>query len=289
MIKLIVPVDFTDYSLNALKYALKMGEKLPSEITLIHCFPEIVEETDLGLPPGTPVADPHKLIKKKRDQEKQLLEKLKDNTEKNMTPEQKENIVINTRFEIGYAEDVLLQISEEIPPDVIVMGTKSKDETIKELLGSVTSDVVKKARVPVLTVPADSEIDLDKISNVLYVTDFSEIDYESLHKLIRLISPFRTIIYAIQFNTSKPDKWDREKLTEFRNYCADTYRNHTIKSDVLYGDDFLSELDAFIKEKDIDIIAMTRKKRNIISSLFHPSITRKILFHTNIPLLVFHA
>ncbi len=289
MIKLLVPVDFSDYSLNALKYAIKLGEKLPSEITLAHCFPEIVDESDLGIPAGTEVKDPQKLIREERAKEKNWLEDLKRKTEQEFTTEQKQNIKIKTRFEIGYAEDVLLTISEDMKPDVIVMGTKSKDETIKELLGSVTSDVIKKARVPVLTIPADSEIDMDKISNILFVTDFSEVDYDSLHKLISLISPFKTIIYGIQFNTVKPDKWDKEKLNEFRNYCAGTYRNHKIEADILYSDNFLEDLDKFIKEKGIDIIAMTRKKRNLISSLFHPSITRKILFHTNIPLLVFHA
>jgi len=289
MIKLLVPVDFSDYSLNALKYAIKLGEKLSSEITLAHCFPEIVDESDLGIPAGTEVEDPQKLIREERAKEKNWLEELKRNTEQEFTTEQKQNIKIKARFEIGYAEDVLLAISEDLKPDVIVMGTKSKDETIKELLGSVTSDVIKKARVPVLTIPADSEIDIDKISNILFVTDFSEVDYDSLHKLINLISPFKTIIYGIQFNTVKPDKWDKEKLNEFRNYCAGTYRNHKIEADILYSDNFLEDLDEFIKEKGIDIIAMTRRKRNLISSLFHPSITRKILFHTNIPLLVFHA
>jgi len=289
MIKLLVPVDLSDYSLNALKYAIKLGEKFSSEIILAHCFPEVVDESDLGIAPGTVVDDPAKLIKERREKEKQFLEELLQETVNRLTEEQRRNISVSYRFEIGYAEDVLLALSEEISPDVIVMGTKSKDETIKELLGSVTSDVVRKARVPVLTIPADSGIDVGKISNVLFVTDFTEVDYESLHKLIKLISPFKTVIYAIQFNTSHPDKWDREKMNEFRQYCAETYRNHSIESKILYSEDFLKEIDKFIKEKDIDIIAMTRKKRNIIMSLFHPSITRKILFHTNIPLLVFHT
>ncbi len=289
MIKLLVPVDLSEYSLYALKYAIKLGEKLPSEIILAHCFPEIVDESDLGIAPGTEVSDPQKLVKEERDREKKWLDDLKIKTEQELSPEQKQNITIKTRFEIGYAEDVLVVLSEDLKPDVIVMGTKSKDETIKELLGSVTSDIIKKARVPVLTIPADSEIDMDKISNILFVTDFSEVDYDSLHKLINLTSPFKTIIYSIQFNTVKPDKWDRKKLNEFRDYCAGTYRNHKIEADILYSENFLEDLDNFIKEKKIDIIAMTRKKRNLISALFHPSITRKILFHTNIPLLVFHA
>ena len=286
MIRILVPVDFSEYNNNALNYAVKLGEKLHSEIILAHCFPEIIEEKDVEIPVDG--LDSKEVVTKEKEKEKQDLEMLKEKTLENMNEEQRKNITLRTRFEIGYAEDVLVKLSKEISPDVIVMGTKSKGETIKELLGSVTSDVVRKAQVPVLTVPVDSDIDLNKISNILFVTDFSEVDYESLHKLVKLISSFKTVIYSVQFNTSKPDKWDKEKMNEFKNYCNVTYRNHTIKTQILYGEDFLETLDNFIKDNSIDIIAMTRKKRNIISSLFHPSITRKILFHTNIPLLVFH-
>ena len=286
MIRILVPVDFSEHNYNALNYAIKLGEKLNSEIILAHCFPEILEEKDLEIPLDG--IDSKEVIPKEKEKEKQDLEMLKEKTQEKLTEEQRKNIKLKTRFEIGYPEDVLVKLSRELSPDVIVMGTKSKGETIKELLGSVTSDVIKKARVPVLTIPLDSDIDLGKISNILFVTDFNEVDYESLHKLIMLISPFKTIIYSVQFNTSKPDKWDKKKMNEFINYCNVTYRNHTIKTQILYGEDFLETLDKFIKDNNIDIIAMTRKKRNIISSLFHPSITKRILFHTDIPLLVFH-
>jgi nucleotide-binding universal stress UspA family protein len=287
MIRILVPVDFSETSLNAINYALRFAEELPSEIYLAHCFPEILEEKDLDIPPDT--VDPKIVIKAKREKEKSDLEKLKRDIETGLTGPAKKNIKIKTYFDIGYPEDMLLALSNELSPDVIVMGTKSKGETIKELLGSVTSDIVKKARVPVLTVPADSKVKHDKLSNILFVTDFSEVDYQSLHKLIRLISPFKTVIYSVQFNTTSPDKWDKDKMEEFRRYCSETYRNHSIKAEILYSENFLDTLDRFIEKNDIDIIAMTRKKRNIISSLFHPSITRKILFHTNIPLLVFHT
>ncbi len=287
MIRILVPVDFSDYAFNALGYAVKLAEKLPSEVTLVHCFPEIIDENDLDIPPGT--VDLNKIIQLKRESEKQALEELINKAKTGLNEEQQKNIAFKTCFEIGYTVDILLKLSEEISPDVIVMGTKSKGETIKELLGSVTSDIVRKAHVPVMTIPAESDVDLNKISNVLFVTDFNEDDYKSLHKLIRLITPFKTVIYSIQFNTSTPDKWDRDKMDTFMRYCTETYRNHTIKTDILHSEKFIEALDIFIKDNSIDIIAMTRKKRNLISSLFHPSITRKVLFHTNIPLLVFHT
>ena len=287
MIRILVPVDFSDYAFNALDYAIKLGGEIPSEITLAHCFPEMFDEKDIDVPAGT--VDVRKIIQQKRESEKKAIEDIIEKAKASLSENQRKNISIKIYFETGYAEDVLLKLSSDKSPDVIVMGTKSKGETIKELLGSVTSDVVRKAHVPVLTIPAESNIDLNRISNVLFITDFSDNDYKSLHKLILLIAPFKTMIHCIKVNTSTPDKWDKEKMNKFSEYCTTTYRNHKIKTEILYSENFIDTLDKFIVDNSIDIIAMTRKKRNVISSLFHPGITRKILFHTNVPLLVFHS
>ncbi len=287
MIQILVPVDFSDYACNALDYAVKLGREIPTEITLVHCFPEIFDEKDIEISDNT--IDIGKVIQKKKESEKDAIVSLIKKTKAGFNDNQQKNISIKTYFEIGYAEDTILKLSEEISPDIIVMGTKSKGETIKELLGSVTSDIVKKAHVPVLTIPAKSDIDFNRISNILFVTDFSGVDYKSLHKLILIISPFKTVIHCVSVNTTSPDKWDENKMNEFRLYCSNTYRNHTIRTEIIYSENFIDAIDKFIDENKIDIIAMTRKKRNIITSLFHPGITRKVLFHTNIPLLVFHT
>ena len=47
--------------------------------------------------------------------------------------------------------------------------------------------------------------------------------------------------------------------------------------------------DKFIHENNIDIISLTTHKRNIFARLFNPSIARKMVFHTETPMLVFHA
>ncbi len=287
MIRILVPVDFSDYAFNALDYAIKLGGEIPSEITLAHCFPEVFDEKDIDVPEGT--VDIRTIIQQKREREKKAIEDIIEKTKAGFTERQRKNISMKILFEAGYAEDILLELSCEISPDVIIMGTKSKGETIKELLGSVTSDVVRKAQVPVLTIPAKSSVDLNRINNILFITDFSGTDYKSLHKLMLLITPFKTLIHCVKINTSTPDKLDKEKMNEFSRYCAATYRNHKIKTGILYSENFIDTLDQFIVDNSIDIIAMTRKKRNIISSIFHPGITRKILFHTNIPLLVFHS
>jgi nucleotide-binding universal stress UspA family protein len=286
MIRILVPISLSTYELNAIHYAITLGQKLPTEITLAHCFPKLIEDPSVAS--ETDIKSRQHFVAIKKEQERRTLEELAENTRASLTAEQTKNVLIKTQFVEGYPEDALIQLSQEMNPDCIVMGTQSKGETIKELLGSITSDVMKKAKVPVLAIPAKSMVNLDRISHILFITDFGETDYRSLHKLIRLITPFKTVIYCMHFCTSPPDKWDKQKLNEFKMYCETTYRNHAIEAENIHGENFIDTLEHFISDKNIDLIAMTRKRRNMITAILHPSISRKILFHTDIPLLVFH-
>lgn len=286
MIKILVPVTFTEYSLNALTYALTLAGKFPSVVIILHSFSEY-EDIEEGT--GTENPTPEELDVRQREQAaRDRLAELCQATINKMTSIQDGNIELQNRFEFGYPEDVITNVAEEMNPDVVVMGTKSKGETIKELLGSITSDVMKKVHVPVLAVPASSTIELEKLSKVLFITDFSEKDYVSLHKLIRLISPFHTCIHAVKFVHHRPGEEELQKMEEFRDYCQNTYRNHQLEFYYQESEHFVPGLEDYAEKNNIDLIAMTRRKRNMIAQLFSPEITRKILFQTDIPLLVFH-
>ena len=57
----------------------------------------------------------------------------------------------------------------------------------------------------------------------------------------------------------------------------------------LDGEDILSAYDKFIHDNNIDVVSMTTHRRNLFSRLFNPSMARKMVFHTDTPMLVFHA
>jgi len=286
MIKILVPVTFAEHSINALTYALTLAGKFPSMVTLLHSFSEY-EDIEEGLQPVEPNSEEN--VRKRELDARDRLADLCQSAINKMTSIQDKNIELENRFEFGYSEEVILKVSREMDPDVIIMGTKSKGETIKELLGSVTSDVMKRAEVPVLAVPANSTVDLGKLSKVLFITDFGDNDYISVHKLIRLITPFQTQINAVRFQSHKPDDTELRRMEKFKDYCDATYRNHRIKSSFEQSEQFMPTLEKYVAKENIDLIAMTRRKRNMIAQLFNPEITRRILFYTDVPLLVFHA
>lgn len=285
MIKILVPVTFTDYSVNALTYALTLAGKFPSTVTLLHSFSEY-EDIVEGTPPDMPNSEEN--VRKREQDARDRLADLCQKTINKMTSLQDKNIELENRFEFGYPEDVIAEVSKDLDPDVIIMGTKSKGETIKELLGSITSDVMKRADVPVLAVPANSSVDLESLSKVLFITDFGDSDYISVHKLIRLITPFQTEIHAVRFISHKPDQSEERKMGKFRDYCDATYRNHQLQFSYEQSEHLIPSLEKYVNDNNIDLIAMTRRKRNMIAQFFSPEITRRILFHTDVPLLVFH-
>ncbi len=277
-IRFLIPINFEPYTLNAINYSSLLAEKFQGEIMLLHAITPYTEEES---------NDNDQTYKRlsTREEIQNELDKIREQTIKDFN---NENIQIKTKVIEGYPEDVIPSFCTEYSPDLIVMGTKSKGETIKELLGSVTLDIIRNVNFPVLAVPKDYDLNLNKLNNILFLTDFCKGEYTSLHKLVRLTMSFDTIIHSVQYNSEGKEKADVELVNEYLEYCQTTYRNQTIKAEYIYGDDILDAASNYIKQTDIDLLAFTRKKRSVISKLLHPSLTKTILFNIDIPMLFFH-
>jgi hypothetical protein len=158
-----------------------------------------------------------------------------------------------------------------------------------ELLGSITSDVITRSKAPVIAVPPLAiPLSDEKPHNILYITNFKPSDFASLHQLIERIIPSGCTIHCAHYCHSRPDKWDEGRMVELQQYCTETYRNQSINCSSIIGSNFLESTDKFISTHQIDLIVMTREKRNAITQLLHPDITRKLLFHSHIPLLFYN-
>lgn len=287
MIKILVPVSFSDYSLNALSYALKLAEKFQSEITLLYCFSDYLsrDKSESDEPIATSkTAEIESLEQSYRERLRQLTQKVLEDSKHHKT------IRVQYRFEFGYPEDLIPKISKTMKSEVIIMGTSKKEGAIKQAMGSITGDVVNKAVAPVLAVPANSTVDHHKIGKVLFLMELNDRDFFSLHRLIRIITPFKTQIIAVHHHASKNlNKDEQERIKKLKEYTHTTYRNLKIDYDVITGSNFVQSIDEYLKERNFDLIAMTRRRRTLLRQLFSPSATKKMLYETDVPLLIFHS
>lgn len=76
-------------------------------------------------------------------------------------------------------------------------------------------------------------------------------------------------------------EWFREIAETNVAYVKVSYHTFT-------GDNVLERINAAIANDDIDILCMSTVRRTFFEKIFNSSLTKKMVYHTQIPLLVFH-
>ncbi|MBN2172688.1 MAG: universal stress protein [Bacteroidales bacterium] len=286
--RILVPVDFSEQSLNACDYALGIAQKLKAEIKLLYSFfnPIVTSEPYLENQAMAFQLDP--IIGNMEREAKKQITRLKQNLLDKASSENREKIKITYSLEKGVPEIVILEYAEKYRPGVIVMGTKGKGSL--NFIGSVTKKVIEKSKVPVLAIPSNAVyMGMDYINKVLFATDFDDSDFATISKLMSLVRPFEMKIYCVHIATGSKQHLSDIKMDSLKNHFHEEYPDYDITCDLIEHEDVLEGLEDYIGKNDIDLIGMTTRKRNILERVFNPSIARKMLFHTHIPLLVFHS
>jgi nucleotide-binding universal stress UspA family protein len=137
--KILVPVDFSEFSRKALKYALRMAAQFGAEVTLVHVVEPFIYPTDWMLPlPQTDFAGARRAI----------IEQLRALTES--YPFAAQPIVVE-----GKPSQEIIKIAKARKADLIIIGTHGYSGVKHALIGSVAERVVRLAPCPVLTVRPD--------------------------------------------------------------------------------------------------------------------------------------
>ena len=105
---------------------------------------------------------------------------------------------------------------------------------------------------------------------------------------MEVIKEYDVHIHLFNISTSR-DEWNEIRLTGVHEYFKRQYKDANITHTVLDDGDLLLAIEKFVRDKQIDLIALTTYKRNILSRILNPSIAKRMLFHTDTPLLVMHA
>ena len=169
------------------------------------------------------------------------------------------------------------------------MGTRGKNQKDIDLIGSVTAEVIERSRVAVLAIPENIPFKQFKdVKRIAFITNFDQRDLIAFDSLINSMKVFHFSVSLIHLSDVK-DTWDEIKLGGIREYFHKQYPQLDIHYNVVQNDDFLNSLDAYIKTNQIDIITLTSYKRNIFSRLFNPGIARKMIFHSDTPILVIYG
>jgi nucleotide-binding universal stress UspA family protein len=254
----IVPVDFSDTSVNAAHYAVKMVAG--------------AEEVNIVLFNG---------FKKESDEEEAyfLLENLKK--ELNVT-----NITCHAELTDDFPE-TLSRLARHRAAQLIVLGLsddKSKLERI--FLSSDILKVIDKNPCPVMIIPPSA--DFDAVKNVALASDFKEVDVTIPVEPIRQVLQFlRPNLHIVNVNSDHYVSLTPEFL-EQRRIMEEMFHDFKPEFYFIGTSDFHETINQFVEDKKIDLVITIPRSRSFIDNLFNPSHTKKLVFESTVPVLAAH-
>jgi nucleotide-binding universal stress UspA family protein len=157
--RILVPVDFSDCSLDALEYAAGVAQQAKASLMLLHVLEPVSYGLDFTLG--------H--IKTREQVRESWVKRL----EELATSCQHFEVPVESRLRGGLPTDSILDSAQTLPCDLIVMGTHGRRGISHALTGSVAEAVLRKARCPVLTVrtlklgPANRRVNPTAMSPVI--------------------------------------------------------------------------------------------------------------------------
>ena len=275
--KILVPTDFSDNASQALKFAFDFSHKIEVEIMLFHGFQLQPVNHNMGnfiLPDNI------------EDFRKSALKKLESLSAKFSRTGVKFTHVV----EYGFFSDLVEEIVEKENIDLIIMGTQGASGLSEIILGSNTSKVMNTVDIPVIAVPNDA--DFSSMDKIVFATEFKDCDAEYLIRLRILFNESQSEINVVHVMFHEDD--------EIKNSCKDLiqffeaevknldkserYSFHLVEAETVE-----EGINNFIEENNIKLIALTSYKKGFFERLFTSDLTRKMAFHSKIPVLSFPA
>jgi len=275
MKKIIVPIDFSEYSEYALRTAAKLAKKNNSEILALH----MLEMSDALL------------TKTDTQQQQKAIFFLK-------LVEQR----FNTFLDKPYLKDIPVipiikhfkvfsevnDVAKENDVDLIVMGSHGSSGFKEFFVGSNTERVVRNADIPVLVVKHDvATIDF---GTVVFATNFDEENvrpYLNASKMFDVLGTKLILLYVNLPNEHFKSSVEIEKqIAEFL-LVADG--NLDKMDDVAYQADYSVEQGVinYSNKVGADLIAIPTHGRKGVSHFFTGSIGEDIANHSSLPVITF--
>ena len=274
MKKILVPTDFSDTSKNAALFAAQMVADLQdAKIILIHVSDKITGGSD-----GSPLTeddDDRRIILT------QALGQLSD------------ELLAVAKVPIEFVMEKGTSLVETLTRyvryqaiDLVVMGITGATRLEQIFMGSNTLEMAKESACPVLIVPPDAKY--RKIKNVVLASDFKDVDTTiPVAPLKAMLDLFKPALHVVNVDSehyvelTDEYKAERKKLESMlKDYAPEFY--------FIRQYDFFDAISQFADDKNIDLIVIVPRERSFLSGLFKTSHTKKLAYHSHIPIVAIH-
>lgn len=274
MNKILVPTDFSEQAVNALKVAAQLAKKHHGEIYLLHML-----ELPLGL------IDPV-LGSRTNDLPEALffMKLAKKRFREIRTQAYLEGIIIHEIVQFHAAFEGIMETSKEHGCDLIVMGSKGASGFKDMFIGSNTEKVVRTSETPVLVIK--KEHPHFEVKDFVFATDFSPGSRSVMPQVIHVARFLDAKLHLVYVNTSSNFHSSRDTDLQmehfmdefdFQDFTLNVHNDSSVETGIL---DFARKLDA-------GLMGIATHGRKGLAHFFNGSVSEDLVNHAKRPVITF--
>lgn len=267
--RILVPTDFSEPAVNALRYAQLLAGLTQAEVKVLHIF-------------NVPVVDPYM----PGDTLELLMQEVKTASEAKLNDLLKDFSGITGECMHGFVVDDINRYAEEWQADLIVMGTTGASGAKEAFFGSNASGVLGNSHVKTLSIP-ENYTDHKAPSKICYASDFTgreELSFQIFIDLAKAWNCSLDILHVV----SDELVFTAEKAQAIYTKIANSCNFDRMHFEEINSNEVTAAIETFVQTNGTDILGMAVHRRNLLERLFSKSKTRTIAHHAQIPLLSIH-
>ncbi len=280
MKKILFPTDFSKIADNAFRYALRIAKQAGAEIHVLHVY---------ELPSIRGANLPHTMEQVYEDIKLEEFQNFNDKVphlNKIKEEEHCNSVQVNYSLEQGATINTIIMTANKDKSDYIIMGTDGAKGLKAIFKGTNSGEVLENSVCPVLVVPSGTPAEsLMDIENIVLTISFQPEEEKALQRIIDFAAMFGARIHCVNVDLFSSDI-EKPEMEALKRKFVD-YPNLIFK--IIQGADLEKALQKYLLENNIDILAMVTHRRNFFQELFSGSQTKKMAYHSSVPILAIQA
>ena len=270
--KILIGIDFSDCSLNALEHAITIAQRSSSGITMVW-----VNHLDYSKEIFS--VEPKDLLNEVEEKFKGIIKKYKSKLGREE---------LNYQIRKGKVYKEICAVAEEIDAFLIVIGTHGSTGFEEFWIGSNANRVVSTSRKPIITIRAGVNIDKG-LRKIVIPFDSTKVTRQKLPMTALLAKFFNAEVHILGMYTSKLD----DIRYRIRNYVEQA-KDYLKENDILYKEEFI-ETDhiteatiEYANKINANLISIMTEQETKTSNLWLGPYASQMVNHSPVPVLSIH-
>jgi nucleotide-binding universal stress UspA family protein len=274
MKKILVATDFSKAADNAVEYAAHLAHEINAGLIVFHAYavPVVVAEAPVLIPSLEEVED---------DSEKRIMK-----TKKHLTEKYKHGLSIEDAVSCGFAVDEIKKYVETHRVDLVIMGMHGLGAVGEKIIGSTTTSLMAEIKTPVLCMHEKNTFSAYK--KIVFACDFGDFKNTKIFEPIKeFVNLFHAKLFILNvFHKSHSEPTITEAVASLRLDQVLANVNHQLC--YVENKDVIAGINQFVHDNHIDLVIMMPRSHSFIDKLFKEPHTKKLAFHSHVPIMAIH-